>query len=648
MPLSAGDKLGPYEIVSAIGAGGMGEVYRARDIRLGRDVAIKVLPGQATTGIAWDRFQREARIASSISHPHICAIFDIGESAGQPYLVMELLEGKTLSEFIGKQPVDPTVAAALAVQIADALEAAHAKGVIHRDIKPGNIIVTERRHVKVLDFGLAKNTGIGEADETQTLESLTEPGTVVGTPHYMAPETLQGSKADVRSDVWALGVVLYQMLSGQLPFRGKTTLEVCSAILHDELPPLPSEISPALRRVVEHALEKNREDRCPSAGEMRGALDALSTPTSKSTRRGWIWATGGAAALAVGGVVWTRRQDAGDPSRLLSTGGPASSNKEANELFELAMQFQRRQNDIPRGQAALERALALDPEFPEALRYHAFSYLVEILNGYTNDTSLVYRAEEELVRAAKLDPDLISLPSAFAALYMMQGRRDLVPVDKLDRVIQLKNPTNDSRVWRAILHWMSGENAAAKQQLTALLDREPLFGAGRMFLGEVLRMENDLEAAIREQNKVLELAPGNISAIAWLSLALMHRGSVDETRSLLESKRAQFQDNYLWRSLWALLLAVEKNRADAVAAMDEGNLRFLGAAFVVTLVAAEFYALVEDSEKALEWLDKAVRNGDERIEWFQRDPWLASIRQDTRFKTIVESVQSRRRQRGAR
>jgi len=244
MPLSIGDKLGPYEILAPIGAGGMGEVYRARDPRLRRDVAIKILQETIASGSAWDRFKREARAASALSHPNICAVYDVGEASGRPFLVMELLEGKTLRDFTGKQPVEPNTAVALGLQIADALEAAHAKGIAHRDIKPGNIMVTGRGHVKVLDFGLAKYVAVGEVDETRTLESLTAAGTLMGTPHYLSPEVLQGRPADARSDLWALGVVLYEMLSGRRPFLGSTMFQVSSAILREEPSPLPANVLP--------------------------------------------------------------------------------------------------------------------------------------------------------------------------------------------------------------------------------------------------------------------------------------------------------------------------------------------------------------------------------------------------------------------
>src|SRR5579872_5555497 len=265
MTLSPGDRLGPYEIVSALGAGGMGEVYRAHDTRLRRDIAIKVLPG-AIGGGAWERFEREARAASSLNHPHICAVFDIGEEAGRPFLVMELLEGQTLRAAIGKQPLNVSEAISFGTQIAEALEAAHAKGIIHRDIKPGNVMVVGQGHIKVLDFGLAKYVA-AEADETLTLDLLTAAGTVVGTPHYMAPELLRGDAADVRSDLWALGVVLYEMLSGRVPFPGATRFAVSAAILHESIPPLPASVPASLRAIVERCLAKRPDERYQHASE---------------------------------------------------------------------------------------------------------------------------------------------------------------------------------------------------------------------------------------------------------------------------------------------------------------------------------------------------------------------------------------------
>ena len=227
MALSAGEKLGPYEIVAPIGAGGMGEVYKARDTRLERTVAIKVLPDHvARRDDSRARFEREARAVASLNHPHICVLFDIGPG----YMVMEFMEGETLGSRIERGPIPLAQAVPLAGQIADALDRAHRAGVTHRDVKPANIMLT-RDGVKVLDFGLAKSVAApGPSDATLTAVLTTE-GTVMGTPQYMAPEQFEGKEADARSDIWAFGAVLFEMLTGKKAFQGKSYSSLVGAIL---------------------------------------------------------------------------------------------------------------------------------------------------------------------------------------------------------------------------------------------------------------------------------------------------------------------------------------------------------------------------------------------------------------------------------
>ncbi len=288
MPLEAGTSLGPYEIVGLIGAGGMGEVYKARDTRLGRDVAVKVARHQFS-----ERFQREARVIATLNHPHICTLFDVGPD----YLVMEYVDGAPL-----EGPLDPPEVLRLGIQIAGALEHAHGKGVVHRDLKPANILVT-RTGVKLLDFGLAKlsavtstATGTAPATDAATLtRALTEEGAILGTPQYMAPEQVEGKEADARSDLFAFGAVLYELLAGRRAFEGKTKAGIMVSILEHEPPSLETlkpRTPPMLERVVRKCLAKKPEERWQSAHDLKEVLEwvagaGLALPAHK-TAKPWL------------------------------------------------------------------------------------------------------------------------------------------------------------------------------------------------------------------------------------------------------------------------------------------------------------------------------------------------------------------------
>jgi serine/threonine protein kinase len=311
MPFSAGEQLGHYKILSMIGKGGMGEVYLGTDTRLGRSVAIKVSSREFN-----DRFEREARAISALNHPNICTLYDVGPN----YLVMELVEGELLSKLIERGPLPLDKALSYGVQIVDALAAAHAKGVIHRDLKPGNIIIT-RNGVKVLDFGLAKlSTERLSSDSSASIETMTEPitraGSILGTLYYMAPEQVEGKETDERSDIFSFGIMLYEMITGQRPFSGDTQAAVLASLLKDQPPPM-SQRQPAtpraLERVVRKCLEKKPDDRWHSARDLKPTLElidleapAMSTasasvpiPIQSSSRRRWLWPSIGATVLVV-------------------------------------------------------------------------------------------------------------------------------------------------------------------------------------------------------------------------------------------------------------------------------------------------------------------------------------------------------------
>ncbi len=281
MTLTSGTKLGPYDIQSLLGAGGMGEVYRAQDSRLNRIVAIKVLPASYSVDAErLQRFVQEARSAAALNHPNILSIFDIGEERGAPYIVSELLEGQTLRERIRSGPLTSRKAVEYALQVARGLAAAHEKGIVHRDLKPENLFITNDERVKILDFGLAKLTRPDDNSgaEAATVQVNTEPGQIMGTVGYMSPEQVRGKPADHRSDIFAFGSILYEMLSGQRAFRGETPADTMSAILKeepDELSETARTVPPALERMVRHCLEKNPAQRFQSAGDLAFNLEAL-------------------------------------------------------------------------------------------------------------------------------------------------------------------------------------------------------------------------------------------------------------------------------------------------------------------------------------------------------------------------------------
>ena len=648
-----GRTLAHYQILDRIGAGGMGVVYRARDTRLDRLVALKVVGEQdRLDDKSRERLRREARTASALSHPNICTIYEAGEAEGETYIAMELVEGRPLSALVGSEGLPVETVIRYGAQIADALAHAHDRGIVHRDLKGANVIVTPEGRPKILDFGLAKRV-IENSGEATCSEPLTAEGVLVGTLPYMAPEVLNGEPADARADLWALGVMLYQAVTGRLPFRGRTAFDTTSAILRDPAPPLPARVPLGLTAIIQRLLAKPPGERYQRAGEVRAALEATQPHATASvtamaarrtSRRAWLWAAGSLPFAAA--AIWLGKRQlhkpAGRAGPRLSDGSRPSQNPEANEYYEKSLLYGGAgTGDALQARRMVERALALDPKFAAARAEYSFLHVLPILVGESTDPNLLYKAEEQVHQALLDDPECGRAHSVLALVYLLQGRKDLIP-GEIEKALKANPDDVTAHDWFLLYHQINGDYAQAIQAARQMITRWPLYWPAHLDLGELLRQQGDVAGAIREQERVLEQAPQNNGAVVFLAHAYMDAGDLPNARRTLERSA---RPDYGVRGHRALLLALEGKKMEAIRQMDADVQAWLAISYLGPLLAAEFYAVLREPDKALEWLDRAVRLGDDREEWFRRDPLLANIRNHERFQQMLQSVAYRRKQR---
>ena len=676
--LQPGAKLGPYRIQRPLGRGGMGVVFLAHDATLHRQVAIKVLGSSADGETARARLLREARNAAALNHPNICTVYEVGEADGRAYIAMEYVDGRSLSDRLAESALPVEEALRYGIEAADALAYAHDHGVIHRDLKAANAIVTRTGRLKLVDFGLARRDDPLLAGAT-TMPSVAAAGVAAGTPYSMAPEQVRGGVTDARTDIWALGVLLYELVSGAKPFAAPTTPELFSSILRDAPDPLPDVTPVALTTVIERCLEKDSRRRYQHAGEVGAALETIqpgyqtgpagvrglepqrAASTVESARAAVPTVPrlfsnamlGAGLALMVLAVTWFGIQRYFDSvtnttERRLSDGNRASPNSEANEYYERSLLFGGTGTANPdQAQRMIERALTLDPTFAAARAEFAFFHVVTILNGRSNDASLFDKAESEARHALRDDARCGRAHSVLALVYLLQGRKELVP-GEVDQALK-ENPTDaTAQGWLLHYHEFNGDYQQAREQADRLVRQSPLYWAAHLSLGELLREQGDVDGAIREQERVLEQDPQNVDGLASLARAYIDKHDLHNARQTLERARKEDRENYSLRQTWALLLALEGDKAQATQEMDAGLQAYAAMQIFGPSSAADFYAVMGDADRALEWLERAVRMGDYREEYLRRNPLLTSLRAQPRFQQILDSVAYRRRQPTAR
>jgi len=640
--LARGTTLGPYEIEGLIGAGGMGEVWRAKDRRVERTVALKVLPEDFLEGEERRaRFAREAKLLASLNHPGIATLYSFEEISGRDVLTMELVEGSDLAARIASGPLSVDESLSLSRQIAEALAAAHEKGVVHRDLKPANVKVTSEGRVKLLDFGIAKAVQAGPA-ETQAETATASPtldGAIVGTPAYMSPEQARGEPVDPRTDVWAFGCLLCAMVTGRAPFQRRTTLETLAAVLGESpiLDEAAWKLAPALRGLASRCLERDPARR-PASG--RELVDALAGKLP-ARHRALPVAFGLAAAVAVlaAAIAFPWRRPGGVPVRAPSPTPPSAGITPAYALYEKALAADRANTKAENSRAIelYDEALRIDPKYAPAWAGLAFACARYSQEYFDADPGWAGRAEEAAAKALEFGPYLAEAHLARVLVLSSQHQnfdcRRALPEAR--RTLELSPNLDMAHFWLGLGYALHlGLNEEAESALARAAEISPKWAPPVAGMGWVRLHQGRFEESAVLCRRAAEMSPGFSVNYIVLADALIRLGRDSEADAALATSLDKEPRNTRATSLRAVLAARRgaRDEADALIERAEGLYDDHHVQYHAALVAAAR----GDAPAAVARLKRAVAGNFNPYGWYATDPLLAPIRGDAGFRAFLE------------
>lgn len=660
MTLEAGIRLGAYEVVAPIGSGGMGEVYRALDVRLGREVAIKIISHRLDKHPrALSRFEREARIVASLSHPNIVVLHDIGSENGVTFAVMELLDGDPLDRLLARGNLPWREGVEIAIAIADGLASAHAKGIVHRDLKPANVFLTREGHVKILDFGLAQHDPFRNGDVLVDPKRPddTQPGAVFGTVGYMSPEQVRGDPADRRSDIFSLGCVLYQMLSGDPPFRRDTSAEMLAAILRDSPAPLAPPAGPITARlegVLLRCLAKEPEQRFHSAQDLGFALrEALSAATAGDQgggrlRRALTFSLVGLSVVGViGGALWFRTSrwpSAADASSAPAATAAAPSTARSGRAAASEAYVRGRHAWNKRGEPDLreairhfQRSIDADPTYAPAYVGVAESYGQLGYGSYIAPEESFPRARDWARRALELDPALSEAHTSLGFVAMYYDWNFAAAEAEYKLAIGLAPKDAVAHQWYAYLLTATDRPAEAEREIVTAGELAPLSAPITVDRAYILHYSGRNQEALKWVKKAFEINPAFPPGHFWL-------GRIYTAEQRYQAAEGAFQNigplRHWTPAMAALGYLYGKWDRNDVARDMLGEFEELRKQdrYASSYAIAVIYAGLGNRARMFSALEAAYRERSHWLVWLNRDPRWDDVRSDPRFKDLVRRV----------